>query len=150
MIKKKPRNKRILIYLYSLIGFGLIFLFTIISVVEASPMKALENNKANVIEHIRLSVPGENKNSWLLAEKKSWEPWLKEKSGFLDRQLLWDKDKEEAIVLITWSSRREWKSIPQAEISSVQEIFEETARELTNQKVGNPFPIVFEGELLPQ
>ena len=37
-----------------------------------------------------------------------------------------------------------------AEVETVQERFETLAREATGQRQGNPFPLVFEGELLPQ
>ena len=37
-----------------------------------------------------------------------------------------------------------------AEVETVQERFETLAREQTGQRQGNPFPLVFEGELLPQ
>ena len=103
-----------------------------------------------VIEYIRLSVPSENRFAWLAAEEKSWEPWLSKKEGFIDRQLLWDQKKEEAILLIRWASREQWKNIPQSEINSVQVLFEKIARDLTHKNSGNPFPITFEGELLPQ
>ena len=37
-----------------------------------------------------------------------------------------------------------------AEVETVQQRFETLAREQTGQSQGNPFPLVFEGELLPQ
>ena len=37
-----------------------------------------------------------------------------------------------------------------AEVETVQERFETLAREATGQRQGNPIPLVFEGELLPQ
>ena len=37
-----------------------------------------------------------------------------------------------------------------AEVETVQERFETLAREQTGQPHGNPFPLLFEGELLPQ
>ena len=53
-------------------------------------------------------------------------------------------------LLIRWASREQWKAIPLAEVARVQERFEALAREGTGQLEGNPFPLVFEGELLPQ
>ena len=43
-----------------------------------------------------------------------------------------------------------WKSIPKSEIESIQKTFEKLARDQTGQISGNPFPINFEGELIPQ
>ena len=103
-----------------------------------------------VVEHLRLQVPHESRGQWMLAERGSWEPWLKQQPGFLGRDLFWDPATEEGTLLIRWSSREAWKSIPIAEVETVQERFERLAREQTGQRQGNPFPLVFEGELLPQ
>ena len=103
-----------------------------------------------VIEHLRLQVPQESREHWMVAERGSWEPWLKQQPGFLGRELFWDPATEEGTLLIRWSSREEWKSISMEEVETVQERFETLAREATGQRQGNPFPLVFEGELLPQ
>ncbi len=107
-------------------------------------------NDGIIVEHLRLSVPLEKREAWLNAEKKSWEPWLAKKKGFLGRQLFWDDQNEEAVLLITWDSRENWKAIPKSEIEQIQENFEAIARETTGDRTGNPFPLQFEGELLPQ
>ncbi len=103
-----------------------------------------------VIEHLRLQVPQESREQWMVAERGSWEPWLKQQPGFLGRDLFWDPATEEGTLLIRWSSREAWKSISMAEVETVQARFETLAREQTGQNRGNPFPLVFEGELLPQ
>ena len=103
-----------------------------------------------VVEHLRLTVPRESREQWMAAERGSWEPWLKQQPGFLGRDLFWDPATEEGTLLIRWSSREVWKSISRAEVETVQECFETLAREQTGQHQGNPFPLVFEGELLPQ
>ena len=110
----------------------------------------LSNSQEVVVEHLRLKVTKEYRLKWLSAEKKSWEPWLSKKKGFLGRNLFWDPENEEATLLISWSSIENWKSISEEEIASVQEEFEKIARDVTGQDLGNPFPLVFEGELLPQ
>ena len=103
-----------------------------------------------VVEHLRVRVPDGAEQAWLEAERQSWDPWLAGQQGFLDRQLLWDPQRHEATLLIHWRSRAQWKAIPQREIQAVQERFEQLARQATGQAQGNPFPLVFEGELLPQ
>jgi len=103
-----------------------------------------------VVEHLRLQVPVESREHWMAAERGSWEPWLKQQPGFLGRDLYWDPATEEGTLLIRWSSREAWKSISMAEVETVQQRFETLAREQTGQSQGNPFPLVFEGELLPQ
>ena len=102
-----------------------------------------------VVEHLRIKVPADGRQAWLEAEQGSWEPWLQKQDGFLGRELLWDSAREEGTLLIRWASREQWKTIPEAEVEAVQERFEELAREATGQRKGNPFPLVFEGELIP-
>ena len=102
-----------------------------------------------VVEHLRVKVPAEARQAWLEAERGSWDPWLAQQPGFLGRELLWDSDREEGTLLIRWASREQWKQIPEAEIEAVQERFEQLARQATGQSQGNPFPLLFEGELQP-
>ena len=104
-----------------------------------------------VIEHLRISVPKQGRQAWLEAERCSWEPWLEQQTGFLGRDLLWDPETEEGTLLIRWSSRQAWKAIPSEQVEEVQNRFEQLAREAMElaQDMDNPFPLVFEGELLP-
>ncbi len=102
-----------------------------------------------VVEHLRVKVPAEARQAWLEAERGSWEPWLAEQEGYLGRDLLWDAEREEGTLLIRWASREQWKAIPPAEVEAVQERFEQLARQATGTRQGNPFPLVFEGELQP-
>ena len=102
-----------------------------------------------VVEHLRIQVPSGGRQAWLEAERGSWEPWLARQEGFIGRDLLWDPETEEGTLLIRWRSREAWKSISEQEVEAVQERFEQLARQSTGQKEGNPFPLVFEGELLP-
>ena len=103
-----------------------------------------------VIEHLRISVPAQGRDAWLEAERGSWEPWLAQQSGFLGRDLLWDPETEEGTLLIRWSSRKAWKAIPSEQVAEVQNRFEQLAREAMAlpQEMDNPFPLVFEGELI--
>ena len=103
-----------------------------------------------VVEHLRIQVPDQARDAWMEAEQGSWEPWLAQQEGFLGRDLLWDPTREEGTLLIRWSSREAWKAIPQEEVEAVQQRFELIARQSLGQDQGNPFPLVYEGELLPQ
>lgn len=102
-----------------------------------------------VVEHLRVKVPAEARQAWLEAERGSWEPWLAQQDGYLGRDLLWDPEREEGTLLIRWASRQQWKAIPLEEVEAVQERFEQLARQATGRRQGNPFPLVFEGELQP-
>jgi len=99
-----------------------------------------------VIEELRLKVPAGSKVAWLNAEKEIWDPWLSSQEGFLGRQLFWDKEKEEALILVTWKSKKLWKSISMSEVIEVQQKFEDNVKAALN--VGeNPFELIYEGEL---
>ena len=99
-----------------------------------------------VIEELRLKVPADAKAAWLNAEKEIWDPWLSSQEGFLGRQLFWDKEKEEALILVTWESKKLWKSIPMSKVNVVQEKFEDNVK--TALKVEeNPLELIYEGEL---
>ncbi len=99
-----------------------------------------------VIEELRLKVSADAKGAWLNAEKEIWEPWLSSQEGFLGRQLFWDKEKEEALILVNWKSKKLWKSIPLSEVNIVQEKFEANVKAALNVRK-NPFELIYEGEL---
>ena len=99
-----------------------------------------------VVEELRLKVPANAKKTWLKAEKEIWDPWLSSQDGFWGRQLFWDKEKEEALILVNWTSKKLWKSIPLSEVNVVQQKFEDNVKAALN--VGeNPFELIYEGEL---
>ena len=111
---------------------------------QALPMDNYQGEM--VIEELRLKVPAVSKAAWLNAEKEIWDPWLSSQEGFLGRQLFWDKEKEEALILVNWKSKKLWKSIPMSEVNLVQQKFEDNVK--TALKVPeNPFELIYEGEL---
>ena len=127
----------------------LICLLVLISQSDTPNLKALTMDNYHgekVIEELRLIVPAYAKAVWLIAEKEIWDPWLSSQDGFLGRQLFWDKEKEEALILVNWKSRNLWKSIPMSEVNVVQQKFEDNVKAALN--VGeNPFELIYEGEL---
>ena len=142
IIKKKIKN------LYFLFIFLFIFLFLINSpILNALPM---DNDQSGLVtEELRLSIPSELKKVWLQAEKEIWEPWLTIQDGFLGRQIFWDKEKEEALILVNWENKKLWKSISMKEVNKIQEKFEENVKTTLNTNV-NPFELIYEGELVKQ
>ena len=102
-----------------------------------------------VIEELRLKVPAEVKAAWLNAEKEVWEPWLSSQDGFLGRQLFWDKEKEEALILVNWKNKKLWKSISKEEVEKIQDKFEEKVKTFLNAQT-NPFEITYTGEIYKQ
>ncbi len=137
-------NKKIKIYTFLFICLFVFFFQSNSLTLNALPMEKLENKA--VIEELRLKVPTEGKAAWLNAEKEIWEPWLSSQDGFLGRQLFWDKEKEEALILVNWKNKKLWKSIPMSEVNVVQQKFEDNVKTALN--VGeNPFKLIYEGEL---
>lgn len=102
-----------------------------------------------VVELLRLRVPAAARHAWLTAERNSWEPWLRRQRGFRGRQLLWEAEPEEGILLIHWASRDAWKAIPQREIDATQARFEAEARAALGlaATAANPFPLLAAGEI---
>ena len=150
---KTSRKKNFVEKIFSFLFVSLIFLSTCfgnVKNIQAQSLLKVNFPKESVVEHLKLDVPKKFKNAWLNAEKSSWEPWLLKQDGFLGRQLFWDPKVEEATLLIGWESRAVWKSISQTEINLVQQDFEKIARKETGETIGNPFPMIFEGELNPE
>jgi uncharacterized protein (TIGR03792 family) len=110
-----------------------------------------------VVEHLRLRVPRASRAAWLEAERGSWEPWLQRQPGFQGRELFWDAQQEEGVLLIRWASREQWKAIPLQELEQVQQRFEQLALAALRRSPAagagsagpNPFPLLFSGELEP-
>ena len=141
-IKKKIKS-----YTFLLIC---LFLFLFQSNSQMINALSMENYQDKVvIEELRLKVPAQFKEVWLKTEKKIWEPWLSSKDGFLGRQLFWDKEKEEALILVNWESKKLWKSIPISEVNVVQEKFEDNVKDALNVDK-NPFKLIYEGELVKE
>ena len=140
-LKKKIQRFFILFFLV------LLYFQSDFSNLQALPMDNYQGEK--IIEELRLKVPAASKAAWLTAEKEVWDPWLSSQKGFLGRQLFWDKEKEEALILVNWESKKLWKSIPISEVNVVQEKFEDNVKADLN--IGeNPFELIYEGELEKQ
>ena len=146
-----PRFSFLMIRVATLICVGLVLMGQTADVRFAAFADPEGGYDVAVIEHLRISVPEQGREAWLEAERGSWEPWLAQQTGFLGRDLLWDPETEEGTLLIRWSSRQAWKAIPSQEVDEVQARFEQLARKemALSQSMDNPFPLVFEGELLP-
>ena len=117
------------------------------AVVSAETMTNMKDNL--ITEELRLLVPIEYKDIWIKAEKEVWDPWLANKKGFLGREIFYNKEKEEALVLVKWENKKLWKSISVKEVSKMQSIFEENVK--NDLKLDrNPFELIYEGELYIQ
>jgi|TARA_Y100000994_G_C15614655_1_gene410366 uncharacterized protein (TIGR03792 family) len=114
---------------------------------EIAMSLSMDNSKVEIVyEQLRLKIPSNYKSVWLEAEKDIWEPWLSKQDGFLGRQIFWDKENEEALILLKWKNKKLWKSIPMEEVNQIQRKFEENVLTYLNI-YKNPFELIFEGEL---
>ena len=116
-------------------------------IIYAFPMENFQDK--SIIEELRIQVPLDFKDVWLKAEKQFWEPWLSKKDGFLGREIFWDKNKEEALILVSWKNKKLWKSIPIQEVKEIQEKYEKNVKTSLNLDQ-NPFKLISEGELFKQ
>ena len=124
-----------------------LFVFSLQNTTQFLNALTMENyQNGTVIEELRLKVPLKFKEVWLKAESQVWEPWLSSQDGFLGRQLFWDKEKEEALILVNWKSKKLWKTIPVSEVNLIQEKFEDSVKTALNVNE-NPFRLIYEGEL---
>ena len=131
---------------FCLIFVCLVFLFFHSEINDLQALTMDNYQGEMVIEQLRLKVPADAKGVWLNAEKEIWDPWLSSQDGFLGRQLFWDKEKEEALILVNWKSKKLWKSIPISEVNIVQGKFEDNVKTVLNVSK-NPFELIYEGEL---
>jgi uncharacterized protein (TIGR03792 family) len=101
-----------------------------------------------VIEHLRLHVPAHSQRAWIEAETHTWEPWLRQRQGFVGRELRWDQERQEGVLLIHWASRTDWKAIPEEMVNAIQADFESAAKRILGlpPESPNPFPLLFSGE----
>ena len=132
--------------------FLIICLFVLLFQSNSQVLNALmtdKNQSEIVTEELRLEIPFKFKEIWLKAEREVWEPWLSQQDGYLGRKIFWDKEKEEALILINWKNKRLWKSISIEEVNEIQEKFEANVRTSLNLDI-NPFKLIYEGELFEQ
>ena len=128
-------------------------LLLIIIIFQSNSTNALtpQMNKLNknIIEELRLSVPSQYKETWLKAEEEVWEPWLSKQDGFLGRQIFYNQQTGEALLLVKWKNRNLWKNISEEEVNKMQKIYEETVTSSLGVET-NPFKFIYEGELFEQ
>tara|TARA_B100001989_G_C24329939_1_gene359460 strand:+ start:124 stop:564 length:441 start_codon:yes stop_codon:yes gene_type:complete len=123
-----------------------IFLFNFHSVCS---LEMKQNISQVIYEELVLSVPKEFKEEWLDAERTIWDPWLKNKDGFLGRQVFWNKDKNQGILLVKWETKEKWKRINEEEVTLIQKNYEDRVKRKLNLD-HNPFELIYEGELFEQ
>jgi len=147
-MKSKYLLRKIIIRFFFLFIFFIVLIFeTNFQIATALPMENLKNE--TIVEELRLKVPANFKEVWLEAEKNIWDPWLSGQNGFLGRQIFWDKEKEEGLILVKWENKKLWKNISMEEVNEIQKKFEKNVQE-SLQLNSNPFILIHESELYSQ
>ena len=131
--------------------FFVLLLVLIISHSNSINAYDLQMNRINenIVEELRLNVPSKYKEIWLKTEGEVWEPWLSKQDGFLGREIFYNQDKEEALLLVKWKNRKLWKNISDEEVEKMQKIYEKTVTSYLGVET-NPFEFIYEGELFEQ
>ena len=124
----------------------LIFQINILSL-SAFPMNNFKDKM--IVEELRLKVPAAYKYAWLKAEREVWQPWLEKQEGFQGRQIFYNDEKGEALLLVNWKNKTSWKNISMEEVNKIQDVFEENIKNSTKLEM-NPLQLVYEGELFKQ
>lgn len=80
-----------------------------------------------VIEWLKFRVNPTQRDRYLEIDDEIWTAALKTYPGFLDKTTWLDPNHDdEVIFVITWATREQWKSIPEAELDQINQHFDAT------------------------
>ncbi|MEB3240956.1 MAG: TIGR03792 family protein [Synechococcus sp.] len=120
-------------------------------VLWAAPAWAIQplDPSAAVVEVLQMPVNSQQRQCWLEAEAGQWEPWLEQQDGYRGRDLLWDPERQQAVVLVGWQSQQQWDAIPASSIGSTEEAFNAQLRDCLGVSDQQPLPLQRAGALTP-
>jgi len=101
------------------------------------------------VEILQMPVTKDQTSCWRMAEAKIWEPWLEQQSGYQGRELLWDRDRQQAVVLIGWLSQSAWDAIPASSIKKTENRFDGVLQRCLGSGASKPLPLQRTGSLQP-
>ena len=104
---------------------------------------------AGVVEVLQMPVSAGQRQCWRQAEEAHWEPWLEQQDGYRGRELLWDPERQQAVVLVGWQSQQQWDAIPASSIGSTEEAFNAQLRQCLGVKAEAPLPVSYTHLTLP-
>lgn len=77
-----------------------------------------------VIEFLKIEVTPEHRQKYLQLDKEIWTKALAKCPGFLGKEVWLNPDKPtEAILIVRWASREEWKSISAELLNEIERQF---------------------------
>ena len=120
-------------------------------VLWAAPAWAIQplDPAAAVVEVLQMPVSTAQRQCWLEAEASQWEPWLQQQDGYRGRDLLWDPERQQAVVLVGWQSQQQWDAIPASSIGSTEEAFNAQLRTCLRVSDQQPLPLQRAGGMKP-
>ena len=83
-----------------------------------------------VIEWQRVRVRPEQRDLYVKKDAEIWTPALREREGFLDKEVWLGEDGSEVVLVIRWRSREDWERMP-----GVEELEERFRREVPDWEV---------------
>ncbi len=107
------------------------FVLTVWAVVMwiTPPVQAEANPNAQpamVIEWLKFRVDAAQRDRYLTIDNEIWTPALAEYPGFLDKTTWLDPNHDdEVIFVITWATREQWKAIPEDDLESINQRFDQ-------------------------
>lgn len=104
---------------------------------------------AGVVEVLQMPVATAQQPCWRQAEEQIWEPWLEKQSGYRGRELLWDPERQQAVVLVGWANQAAWDAIPASSISRTEARFDGVLRRCLGNSASKPLPLQRTGSLQP-
>jgi uncharacterized protein (TIGR03792 family) len=128
---------------------SVLFAILLAALAAAAPAAALRALDAGsgVVEVLQMPVKAEQQACWLQAETEVWEPWLEHQQGYRGRELLWDPQRLQAVVLVGWANQASWDAIPAAAIAATEQRFNQQLRSCLNSDALTPLPLQWAGSM---
>lgn len=101
------------------------------------PVESSANPHTEIVtvEWLRYKVPINEREAFIKNDDGIWTPFLSKCPGYVDKKVWISSDSPEDIfIIVRWSSREEWKSIP-------EELLDQTLDKF-NSAVGKEYPIL--------
>ena len=124
------------------------FLAALPAAAAAAALRPLDAS-SGVVEVLHMPVTAGQQACWMQAEAKVWEPWLEQQQGYRGRELLWDPQRLQAVVLVGWASQASWDAIPAVSIAASEQRFNQELGSCLGSAAAVPLPLQWAGSMQP-
>lgn len=107
--------------------WGLVAVWAVIVLVSPSVNAEVtfDSQSSMVIEWLKFRVDATQRDRYLAIDDEIWTSALKTYPGFLDKTTWLDPNHEdEVIFVIAWSTREQWKAIPEDDLEQINQRFD--------------------------